>query len=440
MFIRRLGLTALALPLGTCIFWIFSSDIHVIQKSLDRNAPLQTGLYENSGSSHGATMAVVKDRVTETKNAETITLTRSTTTVQQELTVKGSQTDGTPYTERPPLASLTDGNGTITGDVEFLLDFSIIGFGKCGTTTLMSWLHQHPKLQCIQEEVWALMQGRPDNLVKRLYKGLPADEPDAKYVRGYKCPSVVTDDRALNAYRRYWPKSKMFIGIRHPVLWFESLYNFRVQQLNYMPEAWKCLGRCMGFHKNTCTEKGNFARDLMRLGKTNDPRAGGPRLMTEFENEIVGHYKRGWFNVTEKRPIQNDIFLFEVAQLKGKENELQIRKDVQDFLGLETPLPSIVHSHPGYTYDAEVQAEKDSRKINICDGLYDDLRTELMRLARNNAQWIRETFIHLPGVYYSATLPNILDSWMHDPCVTRKNKSHGNNSTTASSGTTVSTA
>lgn len=33
----------------------------------------------------------------------------------------------------PPLASLIDSQGNVTGDVQFLLDFAIVGFGKCGT-------------------------------------------------------------------------------------------------------------------------------------------------------------------------------------------------------------------------------------------------------------------------------------------------------------------
>lgn len=34
----------------------------------------------------------------------------------------------------PPLSSLLDQHGNVTGNVQFLLDFAIVGFGKCGTT------------------------------------------------------------------------------------------------------------------------------------------------------------------------------------------------------------------------------------------------------------------------------------------------------------------
>jgi hypothetical protein len=37
----------------------------------------------------------------------------------------------------PPLDSVIDENMTIIGDPQPFLDFAIIGFGKCGTSTLM---------------------------------------------------------------------------------------------------------------------------------------------------------------------------------------------------------------------------------------------------------------------------------------------------------------
>jgi hypothetical protein len=43
----------------------------------------------------------------------------------------------------PPLASIIDSQSNVTGDVQFLLDFAIVGFGKCGAygvaRLLSSW-------------------------------------------------------------------------------------------------------------------------------------------------------------------------------------------------------------------------------------------------------------------------------------------------------------
>jgi len=121
----------------------------------------------------------------------------------------------TSFQPRPPLSELIDSEGNVlTDDLQWLLDFSIVGFGKCGTSTMMEWLHRHPDLQCIQEEVWALSKGKPKGLIARLYRDLPMDTSTQTYKRGYKCPADISDLRVLNYYRKYWPKTKLFVGVR----------------------------------------------------------------------------------------------------------------------------------------------------------------------------------------------------------------------------------
>ena len=59
---------------------------------------------------------------------------------------------------RPDLEDLVDSEkNEIIGDVQFLLDFAVVGHGKCGTTTLMHWLADHPEIQCFREEIWELV-------------------------------------------------------------------------------------------------------------------------------------------------------------------------------------------------------------------------------------------------------------------------------------------
>jgi len=332
---------------------------------------------------------------------------------------------------RPPLEELIDPQfGNITGDVQWLLDFAIVGFGKCGTSTLMEWLDRHEDLQCIQEEVWALSFGRPKGLVGRLYHELPEDTPAKKYKRGYKCPADVADSRVLNYYRSYWPKTKLFVGVRHPISWFQSLYNFRVQNSkDGLMHPNKHIGPCMSGMKNTCTEKGNFAFDLMRLGKQNALEGPNPP-MTELETKLLSRYRRGkqvyWklqYNASDIPPLPNDVFFFDIEQLGDRDpvRSDQFREDVRQYLGLETPLPPITHYKPGRTYNATVQAIKDEQKMNICDKEYEPLREELMRLGRLNSIWIREVFLNLPGVYTGSRrhLEEILEGWMHDPCVNK---------------------
>ena len=114
---------------------------------------------------------------------------------------------------RPPLETIIDKYGNVTGDPQFLLDFAIIGFGKCGTSSMMHWLSEHPEIKCFKDEIWELIYFRPQNLIRLLYERLPPGH----YKRGYKCPAEITQSHTMDYFRTLFPKTKLMIGIRHPV-------------------------------------------------------------------------------------------------------------------------------------------------------------------------------------------------------------------------------
>jgi len=128
--------------------------------------------------------------------------------------------------------------------------------------------------------------------------------------------------------------------------------------------------------------------------------------------------------------VPNPVFLFEIQQLQDNSTvrTMQFRKDVGSFLGLNTPLPDMVHKKPGRVWDKHgqhVQDLKDSHKIDICDDQYIRVRKELMRMARTSSVWIRKYFldpriladpslrVHVSSPDYLRTL---LEGWMEDPC------------------------
>jgi len=322
---------------------------------------------------------------------------------------------------RPPLSAiLNETTLQIVGDPQPLLDFAIIGFGKCGTSTLMSWLGQHPEIQCIQREVWALIHNKPHTLIRRLYHELP----EGNYKRGYKCPADIHGgENVMRLFRSYWPKTKLIIGIRHPLDWFQSLYNFRIQNLNGgLPHPNKLIGKCKKESKFTCTEMAHFAGKLMQLGKQNVP---VPRPPTPLENILLRRKKRGgvFFNVSAVEPIPNDVFLFDVAQLSDKNatRQEQFKRDLQAFLGLSAPLPAMPHYRPGKViHNAAIQAAKDAHKINdLCAAEYRPVREELLQIAQHNGAWIRDSFLSAPGVHVSNPeyFHQLMTSWVEEnPC------------------------
>ena len=109
---------------------------------------------------------------------------------------------------RPPLDAILDDQDNIIGDPGFLLDVAVIGFGKCGTSTMMDWIGTHPQVRVFPQEVWDLTDDKVPQFIRRLYQEL---EP-GPYLHGYKAPQDITQDRILDLYRKYWPHAKLIVG------------------------------------------------------------------------------------------------------------------------------------------------------------------------------------------------------------------------------------
>ena len=110
---------------------------------------------------------------------------------------------------RPPLdAILSKDDGKVIGDPGFLLDVAVIGFGKCGTSTIMDWMGQHREVRAFPKEVWNLMDRQLPTFIQRLYTELEA----GPFLYGYKAPQDITQDYILDYYRKYWPHAKLIIG------------------------------------------------------------------------------------------------------------------------------------------------------------------------------------------------------------------------------------
>lgn len=121
----------------------------------------------------------------------------------------------------PPLSTIIDQNNEVTGDASFLLDFAIIGHPKTATSFILQWLASHPEIQTEVHEVNSLSRGDAAALIQRLYN-LPKGK---HFKRGYKAPRDILLPKAMNAIAQYWPNTGLIVGVRHPVLWFESFYN-----------------------------------------------------------------------------------------------------------------------------------------------------------------------------------------------------------------------
>jgi hypothetical protein len=320
--------------------------------------------------------------------------------------------NGVPY---PPWESLVQ-NGTVVGDVQFLVNFVIAGFSKCGTSSLSKWLDGHPQILVPNEERYDLIEKDPRKLVKRMYRLYSKMATPKGYIQGYKQPKDVSFPQTIQAWNRYWPKTKLIVTVRHPVHWFESFWNFfRLDLRKETPGVGDMIGRKVPrgvWEKGVHTGLGEFHLYLSRLGKTNqttDPDEWA--LLKDFylPNEI---------HMAPAPYVPHKVFFLETSQLadKNENRSVQLRQDLQEFLGLRLPFPPVVHVRPlKKNIDA---AQKESLRMDICRPQHDALRAELMRIARAASAWIRRYFLESEDVVVSSRefLEQSLSAWMVDPC------------------------
>ena len=120
------------------------------------------------------------------------------------------------------------------------LDFAIVGFPKCSTTFLRN------DLLSSNEEIFF---GNDDNEIHHLnrnnapaLKKLFQNHPYT--INGFKCPNLLYSETGLFNLEMYFKQTDLIIAVRHPILWFQSFYNYRLRKGYQMPEPHLLIGSC----------------------------------------------------------------------------------------------------------------------------------------------------------------------------------------------------
>ena len=319
----------------------------------------------------------------------------------------------------PRLVDLIDGRHVrADANVSWLLDFAIIGFPKCGTTSIMRSLQAHSNVGMFDDERCDNSYNHQGRLVRDLLYLQQQQQqqhnvlPHPIIRLGLKCPADLENTAlALPAYKRYFPHTKLLVGIRHPVLWFESFYNHRVHNKFPMPPPARLVGKCRKGMFNVCTARARFHVFLANLGKTS--------LSNPVELGLLGIAATALHPVPTTAPV----FLYEVSQLADDENaerQAQFLYDLQAFLDLPQHLNGLQWHKPGMAYESErARQAAEKRKMDICHDQYASLRAILMTHAVNASAWIAQYFVAATGVTVSSRdyfVNTILPRWKVDPC------------------------
>jgi hypothetical protein len=338
----------------------------------------------------------------------------------------------------------TPGNETAG---QCLLDFAIIGNAKCGTSTMMNWLHsQYPHIQIPRDELYHLKSREAWDLLGVFYHyfGGP-DKLLPNSIKGYKSPSDITNERPIRLLRTYFPQTKLIVGLRHPIYMMESFYNFRIQNGYDMPPLETLHYRNLANQYGVSWSRAEYHTTLMNLGKTNltskeeldlFPPTAKKQIQKRMEERKLAAQGNSVPNQDQVAPyvrVPNPLFLYDTTQLESNVTDdsggdspprllAQFGRDMSNFLGLSSPLPPPPRHSPGKLLrNATLQAQRNAKKIRICDDKYREQRLQLLEIGSRVAKWILDYLLPSEDVFASNPhyFRELLEGYSQDPCRAR---------------------
>lgn len=291
------------------------------------------------------------------------------------------------------------------------LDFLIAGFPKCGTTTLVYAFAAHNETDISQRERCDIGGANlaDGSAYAKLTEVVWELSPDQKIKRGVKCPISLRTHRTLSLLTRHSPETKLIFGVRHPVLFFESHYNYRITELydKNLKAPIPPIETLTGGNewRGVTTRNARFDVFLLQLGKTNMTTVELEELKCNPHMAVV--------------PNSFKVFLYSLEQMEdvNTTRKQNFQHELKSFLDLSHPM-NIGHEN----LNAFVGKNAHKETIDICDSKYEELRSELVSRGRESQLWLRDKFLKSPDV----TVANrdhflqTLQAWESDPCVARK--------------------
>jgi hypothetical protein len=334
-----------------------------------------------------------------------------------------------PLQVSPPIsAHLITADGRAIPDPGYMdkdgpwLDFVIIGNPKCGTTTLMANLgHLAPM------PVDDICVG-PGRTLKLAYHEWPQEYggnlsksivDNNTVLRGSKCPRHI-NDWGIRAFATTFQKTKFIVGIRHPVLWFQSFWRMMAGGNPYrMMDPCPCLidertGKrtcppnmemtCFAecpYGQVFCLHRARMHLPLARLGKT---------ALTDEERTWLSPQDLDGGQRLYNWNVPNHIFVYDQEQLTAG----SYWDELATFLHV---------SHIPSTHYHASKGKGQSQK-SLCDPEYDSFRSIMMPYSYEMSVWLINYFVPIARDPHreDVTVPNIeqfekiVDTYKEDPC------------------------
>lgn len=320
----------------------------------------------------------------------------------------------------PPLSELIDGDGRVIGDISWMLDFAIIGFPKAGTTFMKDHLNRTNETYVYDRELCMKKHSDVSSFVTEYYDlhvKLGQNMFPKTVQFGLKCPGVFYRADDVRLYEEYFPHTKFIVGLRHPVSWFESFYNYQAYRNVSLPRTSRLVGRCAK-HQKVCTDRARMHAGLARLGKTPmadddelgllfgtryDVRRASDANSTGVDTPQQTRQRR----LGKQRGLTNQVLLYEVRQIHDSTSD-EFLSSIGQYLGLQESFPPI-----------QTYKQNKTRTIDICQEEHADVRQLLVDHGTDAAIWIQKYFLRDSSVRVASSdsFTRYLRDWSTDPCV-----------------------
>lgn len=297
------------------------------------------------------------------------------------------------------------------------IDVVIAGFPKCGTSTLLFSFEDNDEMEMPHQEYCVLSRkdksramaiARMRMMMHSTYSQQSINQRGL--IKGIKCPTSIRNAKSLQLLEQLNPETKVIVGLRHPVLFFQSYYNFWVLAINsnrkYMfknitaPDPNTLIGDEKIGWRGIYTDLARYEDSLMQLGKVD---------LTREELQHMASQRLHLF------PVDLKIFLYDVEQLSDS-NEFRSRKfrsDMQFFLGLKKTI------EPFARRNAISNKKSYPETINICEKKFSELRGVLVKHGKKAQKWILEKLLKNKDVFVGGDRDHfsaVLFKWGTDPC------------------------
>ncbi len=301
-----------------------------------------------------------------------------------------------------------------TGERDYV-DFFVMGFAKCGTSSLMHLFEDVldetqivPKVFPSASPEYSFHGAKEAKILMDRIQNFTQEYPQVKKF-GIKWPKAIRDTYVINdlieADERN-KNTKIILGLRHPVKWFESFYNYRMLSKN-MPPPYTLIGGSDKALKGdgVFTGHAQYETYFMKFGKVN-------LNETEFSRMAETRHDPAKAFLS----IPNKIFLYTVEQFQDTNSTRanSFLGDLQSFMELEKTI----------TMDEMPFANSNKHGngksfIDICDDAFAEVREVLVENGKVTADWfltrlaepIKDVTIGGKEHFFS-----LLETWKVDPC------------------------